>query len=242
MMSRLDPERSTYPHLPRRWRDQVSIELRVRGASGASIGEALALAESHCADSGEEPTEALGTPTEYASGVALPADERPSTAGEMLRGTLPALVGLCGMTLAFGTASAWRTRGSVEVTWGILLGLGIILLAAVALVAFAGFLLGRHLILGALMLAAALALTVTAQLTLTATALTVRPFVAAVFAVALLAASALWPVPEENLDPVTDPLRGDPSPGATRALRRLGPWLFPAATLLGVLLIAMIPG
>jgi hypothetical protein len=54
------------PHVERPWRDEFVITLRLRGATGAAIGDALAHVESFCAESGESAEAAFGRTSEYA--------------------------------------------------------------------------------------------------------------------------------------------------------------------------------
>ncbi len=49
------------------WRDAFVAELRLRGASGCQVGEALAEVDADCADSGQDPGEAFGDPVSYAA-------------------------------------------------------------------------------------------------------------------------------------------------------------------------------
>jgi hypothetical protein len=77
------------------WRDAFVLELRLRRVTGRRIGDLLAQVDAHCADSGEEVTEAFGDPVAYAQSVAelsgaadRLAPEPPWRAGVIGGGTL----------------------------------------------------------------------------------------------------------------------------------------------------------
>ncbi|WP_040160711.1 hypothetical protein [Nigerium massiliense] len=65
------------------WLNRFAAELRLRGATGAQTGDALAEVESFVADSGQTPQEAFGDPRAYAETVmpAERAESRRSLAG-----------------------------------------------------------------------------------------------------------------------------------------------------------------
>lgn len=65
-------ERELAPHVDPVWAQELTVELRLRGASGKSIGETLAEVDSHCAESGETAAESFGTPADYAQQLQLP--------------------------------------------------------------------------------------------------------------------------------------------------------------------------
>ena len=58
------------------WIGDLVLELRLRGASGRAIGDAVAVVEAHCADSGEHPDAAFGDPVAYARALGLPDEQR----------------------------------------------------------------------------------------------------------------------------------------------------------------------
>ncbi|MDO9378314.1 MAG: hypothetical protein Q7T56_05665 [Nocardioidaceae bacterium] len=51
------------------YRQSLILALRLKDVPGDRIGEVVAEVESHVADTGEDPTEAFGTPREYAAGL-----------------------------------------------------------------------------------------------------------------------------------------------------------------------------
>ena len=63
----------TISSLTKKWRDAFIMELRLRGATGAQIGDELALVESHCLDAGTQAQEAFGDPVDYARSVVVSA-------------------------------------------------------------------------------------------------------------------------------------------------------------------------
>ncbi len=237
--SRPTPSNGFYTHLPRRWRDTVAFELRLRGASGATIGDVLAEAQAHCAESGESPEEAFGPAEEYAAAVPLSDDEQPESAPELTRAALPALVGLAGMMLAFATADAWQTDQPTAVSWGVVLGVVMILAVSVALVRWLHLVAARTWVLAVLVGLAASVFTVV-TVALGSPAFELPTPVAALASVALLTAGALWTRRGPEPDTITDPLRGDPTPRATRITAAIHPWLFPALSVLGVVLVLAI--
>jgi hypothetical protein len=62
--------RGTRRDVDQGWRDELLLALRLRDVPGTRIGEVLAEVESHVAETGEDPSQAFGTPTEYADRVA----------------------------------------------------------------------------------------------------------------------------------------------------------------------------
>ncbi len=232
---------TTYPHLPPAWRDAVMLELRMRGASGATIGDVLAVAETHCADSGETPDSAFGRAREYAAEVPLGDGAHPNTLPDLIRSAAPTMVSLAGMMLAFATTTAWVSHRPTVVTWGLVLGVVAILAGSVALVQWI------HVFASRMWALAVLVWLMTAGFTTLVVGLARQAFalpapLAAGAAVILLAAGAWWSQLGPEADPVADPLRGDPAPRATRLVGAIGPWLFPVATGVGVLLLLMVGG
>lgn len=60
-------EATTNKPATKKWLDALTMELRLKDASGKSIGDAVATVEEFLADSGQSPEEAFGTPREYAA-------------------------------------------------------------------------------------------------------------------------------------------------------------------------------
>lgn len=94
-------------------------------------------------------------------------------------------------------------------------------------------------VLGALFGAAIVAY-VTLTLTQTSIAFALPTPVSVVVSVALLTVGTLWSRRGTDVDPVVDPLRGDPSPRATHLAVAIQPWLLPLLTVFGVLLFLLI--
>ncbi|MCB0881740.1 MAG: hypothetical protein KDC33_05920 [Thermoleophilia bacterium] len=222
------------------WRDRAALELRIRGASGGTIGDALAVVDAHCADSGQAAEEAFGTPRAYAESVPLSDDERRRLSPAMLaRHAVPSVAGLAGMLLAFAVVDAVHAGDPVAIRAGVALAIAVMLCAAVALVAMGRVFL-RHLWAGALLVATALAATIALEAGVRGTLARMPVWAAVAGAAALLAASVVLQYRDRDLDPVSDPLTGDPSPRSTAIVAALTPWLFPLMTGLGVALIAAI--
>ncbi|MEV0703443.1 hypothetical protein AB0I53_36775 [Saccharopolyspora sp. NPDC050389] len=60
--------------LDKKYRDELTIALRMHEISGRRVGEVLAEVEAHVAETGEDPVEAFGRPREYAAQVAAQLD------------------------------------------------------------------------------------------------------------------------------------------------------------------------
>lgn len=74
----------------KRYSRDLLLHLAGRDVSASRIGDIVAEVESHVADTGEDPTDAFGTPKEYAEAVAPRADTARKRRGAR------ALQGLCG--------------------------------------------------------------------------------------------------------------------------------------------------
>ncbi|WP_394276639.1 hypothetical protein [Luteococcus sp.] len=93
------------------WEQLFKEELRRRGASGREVGEAWAMVESHCAETGESCNDAFGDPTDYA--IRLTGRPRPALVHRSVVATL--LMGLALWTTP-SMPLEWNTP--VTVTWG----------------------------------------------------------------------------------------------------------------------------
>ncbi|GAA2530095.1 hypothetical protein [Pilimelia columellifera] len=97
------------------WYQRLTAQLALHDVPGKAIGEALAEARAHCADSGATPAEAFGDPAAYAARLAV---ARPRKPGRRLAtiwiSTL--LVGLGMLTVPYGIG--WATTPFVVVTLG----------------------------------------------------------------------------------------------------------------------------
>lgn len=215
------------------------LELRGRGATGARIGDALAIAEAHCADSGEGPVEAFGEPKEYAASVALSTSERPDTIAELAALSLPTLVGLAGMMLAFAATSAWQAGQATEVSWGALTGVVLIMALSVTLARWLPWIASRLWVVG-VAVGCAMVAYVVLVLNATSLAFALPTPIAALASVVLLGVGVFWSRRVTEADPVSDPLLGDPSPRMTRVVVAIQPWALPVMTALGMLLLTLV--
>lgn len=113
---------STKAILPEYWRDLFTDEMRLRGASGAEIGEAMATVESHCAEAKLSPSDAFGDPVVYAQQLRRATNPRP-----MLISFGATWLGLFAMMVSVGMPWRWDQR-SLGVSWGtlttLLVGIG----------------------------------------------------------------------------------------------------------------------
>lgn len=80
------------------WRDAFAVQLRLRNVPGAKIGEALAEVDTHCADAGQSPLEAFGDPQAYAetlsAGLGSPTTPRTPVSRKDALTTLSTLAGI----------------------------------------------------------------------------------------------------------------------------------------------------
>ncbi|WP_144794723.1 HAAS signaling domain-containing protein [Kocuria palustris] len=93
-----------FVRMHRRWCDDFILELRLRDVPGAQIGDHLAEVESHCIETGTDPREAFGDPSEYARDMA--DGDAPAKDQGLVRVTLISLAAL----LVFLTGSDATTR------------------------------------------------------------------------------------------------------------------------------------
>lgn len=116
------------------WWDTFGLELRLAGMSGAQIGDAIAVVEEHCADSGESPPEAFGDPADYAK--ALAADQVTSEHASDMRTSevIGSIAGLLAPVLAGWAAWAGFAGEPVRITAGALVMIGALTLCVVVLV------------------------------------------------------------------------------------------------------------
>lgn len=117
------------PDVEPTWVEEFVLEQRLLGVPGDRIGDALALVQSHVAESGESAREAFGDPTAYAreAAPAARADDL-DTAWFLGNG-----LGLAGMLLTVLGVDAWLTGEPVEVTVGWLVMAGLVAAAFLAM-------------------------------------------------------------------------------------------------------------
>lgn len=106
-----------------KWLDEFTLELRVRNVPGHLIGDAVATVEAHLRDTGELPTDAFGSPGDYAAQLDLPGRRAPRAASWIL-----IEIALVAFTVLAFAVIAMATRSDFDVT---LLLSGIILANAV---------------------------------------------------------------------------------------------------------------
>ena len=113
------------------WRDGFLTQARLLEVPGPAIGEALAEVETHCADSGQSPGEAFGSPDRYARDLARGLRIR-SPAGRRLRSLLLAAAALAGIFLLLAGAGGLPHDHPAEISVGDLIS---VVLGAAAVVA-----------------------------------------------------------------------------------------------------------
>lgn len=104
MITKKHPRATDYhrlaPSVDQDWVEAFVLEQRLRGVPGARIGDALAVVESHVAESGESAQESFGDPRAYAREAAAPsgaADLSPAWVAGIVLGLLGMLVTLAGV-------------------------------------------------------------------------------------------------------------------------------------------------
>ena len=228
-----------YPHLPAKWREQVSLGLRSRGASGATIGSVLAEAEAHCGDSGESAVDAFGQPLAYAAHYPLSAAETANSTADTLASSWPTLLGLAGMLLALATTSHWSSQTGTPISAGLFLG-GCGIVALTAILVWKPAVILTRMWLASLVVGLGWGAIVALQLAFDSPLFHINRWLAVAISVALEAACVVATRGQADPDVVTDPLHGDPNARQTALLMRVTPRLLPALTVLGVGLIALI--
>lgn len=128
--SSLEGYRRLAPSVEKDWVEDFVLEQRLAGVPGTRIGDALAVVESHVAESGESAGESFGDPTAYARESA-PAQRVEDLDGSFFLG---AALGLVGMLLTYTGFNAWLRGESVGVTVGGLVVIGLVAAAFLALV------------------------------------------------------------------------------------------------------------
>lgn len=120
---------STDPMDVEHWKNIFGDEMRYRGASGLTIGEAWATVESHCAESQTNPAVAFGDPVDYARSLT----DSPRRWGSLFSILGAVWLGGIGLNMVAGIPWVPLTR-SVDVSWGSLLAVPISLILLGALV------------------------------------------------------------------------------------------------------------
>ncbi len=232
------------------WRQLFLVELRVRDVPGATIGDALAVVDSHCAETGQGPEQAFGPADSYAAEVAdsLPVDARTGTGGRWAT-VWPAVLSLAvlvGVTLLLSGVGGLTAGHDAELGAGALAGLaacvvltsGLIVLWPAGLLSLARP--GRRSALLVLLLSALILLPAVGATLWPATALTLPAWPCVV--VGALALVASWvALSRAAPDPVVDPRDGRASVDVPR-WAVLCAWILPPAVLVvSVLLLVSFP-
>ncbi|HEX8497648.1 MAG TPA: hypothetical protein VF661_10695 [Actinomycetales bacterium] len=94
--------------------DELLMALRMKDVPGERIGAVLSETRAHLTDSGEDPVEAFGTPTEYAA--ALTAGTASPAPRAKVIGLLRSVALVLGLWFAVGGGSALATGDRADVT------------------------------------------------------------------------------------------------------------------------------
>ena len=179
------------------WRDAFVLELRLQGASGPAIADALVEVEAHCAESGQSAIDAFGPAVDYAKALELP-DESRWTAPQLIRTWVGLLLIVGGFSFAAWGGVALAQGEAADVTVGALVSGVVTLTLMVLLFVFTDFVVRLavdHTWWAALALVAALAVTVLSGLPFDDIILGSTPaLVPLITGVAMLVAGALWTV------------------------------------------------
>lgn len=227
--------------IDRVWRDRFAAHLRIGGWSGAQIGDAVAVVEEHCAESGEPAQEAFGAPEAYAASLS---QARPSLRAPRLRArdVVGIVGGLVGLLLATPVVEAATDGTQVAFTVGQIAAFALALVLAGGLLARPDAVL-RRLVRSAPWQGALAGLVPLAAMVGLMVALPqvvgrldwVWPAVVAVVGLVVSVVS-MWP--DRAGDPIRDPLRdpGAASGAQDTATSWVTVFLFP---LLSLLVVAM---
>jgi len=124
------PRSPTWPGVDPDWADAFVMELRLADVPGRTIGDALVEVGSHCAESGETASEALGDPVPYARSLDLPGQEPPELP---VGGLVPWAVQAVGLLLLTTSFPALRSGHPVDLTTGDLTVAGLLVASMAAL-------------------------------------------------------------------------------------------------------------
>lgn len=235
-------QHTEYPALDERWSEAVVLGLRARGADGRTIGDALATADAHCADSGEDVWEAFGDPEAYAAQVPLTAAEAQSVAlPSLVRATVPVVLQLFGMNLVLATVDAYRTHTGTPLRLMMVLQvLAIVIVTAVIVRGLAWA--GRHRVASAVGFGILAAAIVGIGFINGPVIARMPVWLGAALGLVLLIGPAVWEQTRgtDQTDPVQDPRTGAPKPAGTW-LVRLTYWMVPAFTLIAAGIGLLLP-
>jgi len=180
------------------WLRDFALLLRTRGVDGARIGDALAEVESHCDDSGQEPTEAFGEPADYAASLHLPTTKPTNWTMNVI---LPVLGLVIGANFVLGAVLHWSS--GVAITVGVVASMVVFVAFVALLIGFFGKVVTSR---GALIawFGAGFVLMVALPLVLPQALATVHPVIALVLGLVFVALG-LMAVRQIPADPIVDP-------------------------------------
>ncbi|WP_213453503.1 hypothetical protein [Rhizomonospora bruguierae] len=224
----------------RTWIDDFVVELRLRGASGRAIGDAVASVREFLRGSGQSATEAFGSPREYAASLDLTSSAKPKQQFPTVARSLAGLIAFIGFSMA--TTSWLRGDEKFRISAGQLLVFAVLLVLVLLLPLYLNVLLRYRWLLVAVVIAGA---GMGAFLTLaeprgpantTHAVFAVPPVLAVIVTAAVLVAlsieQSIAALSGAGVDPVREPLT---TAGSVRGRRgavgiALGlAWMYPAA-------------
>ena len=127
------------PHVDATWRDAFVVELRIQGASGAAIADALLEVEAHCRESGQSALHAFGPAMQYAKALDLP-DESHWTPAGLARIWIQLLLYVGGFSLALWGGIGLLKSERAELAVGDLVSGSVTLIIMVLVFKFGTFL------------------------------------------------------------------------------------------------------
>ncbi len=228
-------------HLLDPWRDDFVIALRLRDVPGRRIGDALALVDAHCTDSGEEPQEAFGDPVAYATQVADQVRPVDLVSGmSPLRAGLPGLAVLLAVPALLSGVAGLAHSSVAEVSVGSLVG-AVTGAAAISLLIRFALLLGpRRRGTRFVAIFCFMGAMIFPSMIWTATAVDLSAWLSVGIAVVLLAATFVS-LRRTGPDLVVDPLTGRDSIPTPRWLAPGTQWLLPLTLAGAILIVALVP-
>lgn len=225
------------PSVDESWLEAFVLEQRLRGVPGDRIGDALAVVESHVAESGEGAREAFGDPKEYARSLT---ENRP---GEGLDRGFAAGLGLAllGMLVTLAGVQAWIAGDpAVELTAGWLATVVVVLAVLGLMIARSEAvlrLLTSRLWVTALSVAGVVAVLVALTATLDGTVATLGVVPVTVTGVVLLLVGSGLELRHLGTPSAEDPILG---PGESAPQRRVSPSGVAVALLMPALTVLMV--
>ncbi|MDO5736523.1 MAG: hypothetical protein Q4P15_08610 [Propionibacteriaceae bacterium] len=212
------------PNVDEQWRDDFVVELRLQGASGTAIADALVEVDAHCKESGQGVPEAFGSAVEYARALDLP-DESRWTAPKLMSTWVSLLLLAMGAWLMIDGGTSLALGQDVEITLGSLIS-AVATLVVMALIFVFGDPLVRflfhHVVLAGVCFMATLAALVGIGMLFSGTALgSIPAFPALIAGIAALVAFGVFALIRRWTgttldDPLVPPSAATPHPSAPR--------------------------